>query len=401
MQTHYTDKTVRLYDADSHMRTFTATVADCRPAGEGWQVALDQTCFFPEGGGQPGDRGTLTPLDGGEPLAVSDTREAGGQIWHITQAPLPTGTGVTGTLDWSLRFARMQCHSGEHLVSGLFHSRYGLDNVGFHLGDEEMTIDLSGPVTWADVEEVERQANAAVALDLPVIAAYPPPDTLAGLDYRSKLELEGPVRIITIPGYDVCACCAPHVGRTGEIGLIHFLSMQNWKGGVRLRLLCGSRAVADVMAKRDSVVAISQKCSVKQGDVAGAVDRLTGELDQAKARIKALGRALAQARADTLPDPPGDLLLFEELDTDALRTLVNAAVDRGAGICAAFVPDGDRWQYILGSAKTDLRPLVKEMNAALSGRGGGTAQMVQGSVTAERGDIEAWWQARLARRGEE
>ena len=401
MQTHHTDKTVRLYDADSHMRTFTAQVADCRPAGEGWQIALDRTCFFPEGGGQPGDRGTLTPLDGGEALDVLDTQEGQGQIWHITRAPLPPGTAVTGALDWPLRFARMQCHSGEHLVSGLFHRRYGLDNVGFHLGDEEMTIDLSGPVAWADVEEVERQANAAVALDLPVTAAYPPPETLAGLDYRSKLALEGAVRIVTIPGYDMCACCAPHVGHTGEIGLVHFLSMQNWKGGVRLRLLCGSRAVADVMAKRNSVTAISQKCSVKPADVAGAVDRLAGELEQAKARSKVMGRALAQARADALPDPPGDLLLFEELDADALRALVNAAVKKGAGICAAFAADGDRWQYILGAAQTDLRPLVKEMNAALSGRGGGSAQMVQGSVQADRAAIAAWWQARLGRRGEE
>ena len=392
-------QTQRLYYQDSHMRAFEGTVTGCRPRGEGYDIALDRTCFFPEGGGQLGDRGVLRPQGGGAEIHVSHTHEEGGTVWHEADGPLPVGTPVVGELDWPLRFARMQCHSGEHIASGLFHTLYGLDNVGFHLGDEEMTIDLSGPVGWADVQEVERRANAAVALDLPVEARFPTPEELAGMEYRSKLELTEDVRVVTIPGYDRCACCAPHVGRTGEIGLIHFLSMQNWKGGVRLRLLCGSRAVEDVIAKQHSVGEISNLLSAKQQEVAGAVRRLSGELEQAKARVSALGRQVAKAMADALPDPPGDPLLFAQLDTDALRSLVNAAVEKGAGICAAFAPDGDRWQYILGSAQADLRPLVKQMNAALSGRGGGSARMVQGSVTAGRDEITSWWANRQA--GEE
>ena len=391
-------QTQRLYYEDSHMRTFEGTVLDCRPAKKGFYIALDRTCFFPEGGGQYGDRGSLRPLAGGEAVPIHHTHEADGVIWHEADSPLDPGTRVSGELDWPLRFARMQCHSGEHIASGLFHTLHGLDNVGFHLGDEEMTIDLSGPVTWADVQEVERRANAAVALDLPVEARFPDPAELAEMDYRSKLELTQDVRIVTIPGVDRCACCAPHVQRTGEIGLIHFISLQNWKGGVRLRLLCGSRAVEDVMAKQHSVGEISNLLSAKQGEVAGAVTRLLGELEQTKAKASALGRQAAQAMADALPEPIGDPIFFTQLDTDALRALVNAAVDKGAGICAAFAQQGDRWQYILGSAQTDLRPLAKEMNAALSGRGGGSAQMVQGSVTAGREAIAAWWAGR--QRGE-
>lgn len=389
--------TERLYYQDGHARTFEAVVTACEKQKGGYGVALDRTCFFPEGGGQFGDRGDLRPLDGGEALPVTDTYERDGFVWHETAVPLPVGARVEGSLDWALRFARMQCHSGEHIASGLFHTLYGLDNVGFHLGDEEMTIDLSGPVTWADVQQVQRLANAAVAEDLPVLAEFPEPVRLQGMAYRSKLDLTQNVRIVTIPGYDVCACCAPHVKRTGEIGLVHFLSLQNYKGGVRIRMLCGSRAVEDVIAKQESVGEISVLLSAKQSGVAEAVRRLTQELEQVKARAAALGRQAAKARVEALPEASGDLLLFEALDTESLRALVNGAVAKGAGLCAAFAPDGTRWQYILGSASTDLRPLVREMNAALSGRGGGSAQMVQGSVGASRAEISAWWEGRFPR----
>lgn len=382
--------TLRIYDEDSHVRSFRAAVTVCEPGKTGYRVALDRTAFFPEGGGQFGDRGELLLEEGG-PVPVTDTQEEGDTVWHAVPVPLPVGAAVEGRLDWPLRFARMQCHTGEHIASGLFHRLYGLDNVGFHLGDEEMTIDLSGPVTWADVQEVERRANAAVAEDLPVETAWPGPEELAGLDYRSKLDLKDHVRIVTIPGYDRCACCAPHVKRTGEVGLIHFLNMQNWKGGVRLRMLCGSRAVADVMAKQESITAISTLFSAKQEEVASAARRVAGELEQAKLRAARLGRELARARADALPAGAERAVLFEEMDTDGLRALVNRAVERGIGLCAAFAPDGERMQYILGSDRRDLRPLVKEMNAALDGRGGGSAQMVQGSVRASRAAVEAWW----------
>ena len=286
--------TERIYDGDSHQKTFQAAVLRCEAAGEGWRVALDRTCFFPEGGGQFGDRGTLTPA-GGEPVPVTDTQEEGDLVWHYLAAPIPEGTAVEGALDWPLRFARMQCHSGEHIVSGLFHARDGVDNVGFHLGDEEVILDLSGPVPWEEVQEVERLANEAVSLDLPVSCAYPPEEALKTLAYRSKLDLTEHVRIVTIPGYDVCACCAPHVNRTGEIGLIHFLSSQNWKGGVRLRMLCGSRAVEDVMAKQNSVAAISARLSAHQSQVVRAVERQSGELEAVKQENARLGRLAAQA----------------------------------------------------------------------------------------------------------
>lgn len=384
-------ETEALYDRDSHLRTFTACVTACEHDKDRYRVALDRTCFFPEGGGQAGDRGSLHMQ--GEEIPVTDTRRSGGVIWHTVCTPIPAGTQVEGILNWDLRFARMQCHSGEHIASGLFYRRHGLENVGFHLGDEEVTIDLNGPITWEQVQQVERLSNQAVALDLPVQISYPSPAELKTLTYRSKLDLTENVRIVTIPGYDVCACCAPHVSRTGEIGLIHFLSMQNYKGGVRLRMLCGSRAVEDVMAKQNSVTDISVRLSARQDRVSEAVLRLSSEAEQAKQRAARLERQVAQAKADALPPTPGRQIFFTDFDTEGLRTLVNAAIAKGAPLCAAFAPSGDRWQYILGAPERDLRPLVKEMNAALQGRGGGSAQMVQGSVQTGRDAISAWWDA--------
>lgn len=383
--------TERIYDRDSYAATFEAEVLACEERKGGFRVALSRTCFFPEGGGQYGDRGVLLPASGAEQMPVIDTHEVGALVWHHTAAPLPVGSRVTGEIDWALRFARMQCHTGEHIVSGLFHRLFGLENVGFHLGDDEMTIDLNAPVTWEDIRRVQRLANEAVAANVPVRCEIPAPVELKGLEYRSKLDLKEDVRIVTIPGYDACACCAPHVARTGEIGLIHLISVQNWKGGVRIRMLCGSRAVADVMDKQESITAISNLLSAKQDHVVAAVRRVSDELEREKARTAALGRMIAQAKVDALPVGEKRLVLFEALDTNALRALVNGAVAKGTEVCAAFAWDGSRFQYILGSERQDMRPLVKEMNGALNGRGGGSAQMVQGSVQAEQAAIEAWW----------
>lgn len=383
--------TERLYEQDSYTVQFDAVVLACEQEKKGFRVALDRTCFFPEGGGQYGDRGGL--VSGEMAVLVVDTQEKDGLVWHSIDVPLSVGTAVTGQIDWELRFARMQCHTGEHIVSGLFHSLFELENVGFHLGDEEMTIDLSGPVTWEDVKQVQRLANQAVAENVQVQCEFPDSDALKQLVYRSKLDLNDHVRIVTIPGYDVCACCAPHVRATGEVGLIHLLSMQNWKGGVRIRMLCGSRAVEDVIQKQESVSAISKALSAKQMVITDAVCRLKEELEREKARSVKLSRMVAQLKADTLPRDAQRLVLFEELDTDALRMLVNSAMEQGTEICAAFSWDGERFQYIVASKEQDIRQLAKEMNDALNGRGGGSARMVQGSVCAERTAIQAWWDA--------
>ena len=242
--------TEKLFYTDSHMQEFTAEVVSCRPCDNGYEAVLSRTAFFPEGGGQAADTGVI---DG---IRVYDVQEKGEQIFHYLEGELEEGKTVTGQIDWDKRFSRMQQHSGEHIVSGIVHARFGYDNVGFHLNDELCTLDLSGPLTKEELREVENAANEAVFANVPVQISYPSKEKLKTLDYRSKIEIDGQVRIVTIPGYDVCACCAPHVYFTGEIGLIKMVQSQNYKGGIRITMLCGRRALKDYQQKEESVKAI-------------------------------------------------------------------------------------------------------------------------------------------------
>ena len=246
--------TIALYDSDSHLRAFDAQVLRCEPADGGWAVVLDRTAFFPEGGGQGADHGTL----GGVP--VRDVQISGGEIVHFTAQPLPVGATVRGELDWARRFRHMQNHSGEHIVSGILHRLYGVDNVGFHLGAADVTIDLNGELTRAQLDDAEVRANAAVTANLPVIAEYPDPARLAVMTYRSKLDLTENIRIVTVETCDVCACCAPHVSRTGEIGVIKLLDAMRHRGGIRIWMAAGSMALEDYRVKQKMLPPFLRPC---------------------------------------------------------------------------------------------------------------------------------------------
>ena len=266
--------TKKLYDLDSHRRDFSATVLRCDADGERYAVVLDQTLFFPEGGGQPADTGVL---GGARVLGVQITPEA---IVHYTDAPLTPGAQVRGEIDWPQRFRRMQGHSGEHIISGLIHSEYGFDNVGFHLGEDTITMDYNGELTWPQLMHIEQLANEAVYRNVPIRTEYPSPARLAQMTYRSKLDLTEDVRIVTVEGYDVCACCAPHVSCTGEIGAIKFTSVMRHRGGIRVTILCGSDAETDYREKSAQIAALSAQLSVRQSDVVPAVQRLLDEIQQ-------------------------------------------------------------------------------------------------------------------------
>ena len=380
--------TEKLYDRDSHIREFTAGVLDCREYGDGWAVILDQSAFFPEGGGQGGDRGTLN----GVPVLDTVTRK--GETLHLTDRPLPVGETVTGALDWDLRFRRMQDHSGEHIVSGLIHQKYGYKNVGFHLGDGEVTLDFSGELTGEQLTEIEALANRAVWADLPVRVWYPDPEELAATEYRSKLELTENVRLVRIPGIDTCACCAPHVHTTGEIGVVKILDFMRHRGGVRVRILCGGDALEDYRARLRVTKEISGLTSAKQLETPQAVRRLQEELEKTKYALTQERQRAALEKAEALEYREGDLcLFFPELDMRALRELVNAAADKCSGICAAFTGTEGDWKFIIGSRRVDLKAASKDLLAGIGGRGGGSPEMLQGSSTAGQREIEAWFAA--------
>ena len=381
-------ETEKLYDLDSHMRRFTARVLDCRGSGETRPVLLDRTAFFPEGGGQGGDRGSL-----GE-ARVLDTHVREGVVLHTTDRPLEPGSTVEGVLDWDLRFRRMQDHSGEHIVSGLVHQKYGFENVGFHLGDGEVTLDFSGELSGEQLAEIELLANRAVTEDLPVEAWYPDKAELARTEYRSKLDLTENVRLVRIPGIDVCACCAPHVKRTGEIGLIKILDFMRHRGGVRVNILCGRDALEDYDARYRATRELSGLLSAKQLETPRAVRRLLEELEKTKYALSRERQRAAMEKAEALEHTEGHIcLFFPELDMRALRELVNAGMEKCTGVCAAFTGGDGDWKFIMGSRHVDLRAASRTILAGIGGRGGGSPEMLQGSAAGHRDEIEAWFAA--------
>ena len=375
--------TEKLYYIDSHLFDFEATVLDCRETETGWAVLLDKTAFFPEGGGQPSDTGFI------DSIPVTDVQEQGGEILHFCGQALPVGDHLPCRVEREQRLVRMQNHSGEHIVSGLAHRLYGCENVGLHMGEDCMTIDFDRELSWQQLMEVETLANRAVRDNLPVLCSFPEGEALEKLEYRSKLELTENVRIVEIPGIDRCACCAPHVARTGEIGLIKILDAERHRGGVRLSLCCGMLALRDCRVKQENIAAISQALSAKRHETAGAVSRLLSEQQKGKERIAALSMELARLKAASCPATGGNLCVFDNvLDEVALRELVNLLMEKCGGIAAAFSgSDETGYRYIMGSRRVDLRRCAKEINRLIDGRGGGKPQMIQGSAAADAGRI--------------
>ena len=381
--------TEKLFYQDSHRSTFTAIVQEVRPSGNGYEIILDRTAFFPEGGGQSSDTGSL----GG--VSVSDVQEIDGKIIHYTDGPLVEGTEVEGCIDWTERFSKMQQHTGEHIVSGLIHKIYGYHNVGFHLGTDSVTLDFNGVVPKEKLHEIEQLANEAVAKNLPVQVLYPTDEELSKISYRSKIEIEGQVRIVVIDGYDVCACCAPHVKQTGEIGLIKLVGMQNYKGGVRISMLCGFRALEDYYQKEKNNREIAVMLSAKEYETAVEVERLQEELAMKKAKIAELEQKFLEQKVETL-DVSGEIVcLFEETDPVMTREMVNLLLKKGAKMAAVFSGnEREGYRYVLGSRSLVVRKNGKLLNEAFHGRGGGKPEMVQGTVQGKREEIEAFLNCR-------
>lgn len=376
----------RLYEQDPYLTRFDAVVQSCEQGKKGYDVVLDRTAFYPEGGGQPCDTGTLGAV------RVLEVHDRQGRVVHTCDVPLPIGSPVAGQIDWDRRFDLMQQHSGEHIVSGLAHARWGCDNVGFHLGSEVVTIDLNVLLDGDQLASLEEEANRYLWSDRPVSVTYPSPQALSSLDYRSKKELTGRVRIVTFPGADCCACCGTHVSSAGQIGLIKLLSAQKFRDGVRIELVCGGRAlryVNQIVAQNSQV---SHLLSAKVFETGAAVRRLLDENEEHKSRVAALEESRFAALARQYAQA-GDVLLREEgLSPDGLRRLCDAVLGTCGGRCACFSGgDGAGYQYAIGLRGGDLRAFTKELNRALDGRGGGKPDFVQGSVRADWAAVQSFF----------
>lgn len=377
-------ETIRLYDRDAYQTEFEAEVIECREGKNGYEIILDATCFFPEEGGQSADSGTLNGLE------VVDVQIKTGVISHFTKAPIETGSRVKGKINWQERYSKMQQHTGEHILSGTIHREYGYDNVGFHLNGQITTMDLSGFLTEEQLEEMERRANQAIYDNVEVLTEYPDREVLKTLDYRSKIELEGAVRIVTIPGYDVCACCAPHVKHTGEIGMIKIIRAEKYKGGIRLTILCGSRALADYNQKVKDNNAMSVLLSVKPELVADAVAKQKEELTSLRFQLAGMKLEQIKTKLESIEPGQKNLFIFEAgLDNNVQREYVNGLVERCSGICGVLTgDDAEGYRYIIASKETDVRGINSVLKEKFQARGGGSAQMVQGSLTGTRESVE-------------
>lgn len=400
--------TRRLYYEDAYMTEFEAEVTGCRETEGGYSVVLDQTAFYPEGGGQPCDLGILnrgknccSEMCGAEPPAVAkeetekvhvlDVQEGGEEVWHLCDKPLEVGTCVHGKIDWTRRLTHMREHSGEHIISGIICRTHGYSNIGFHMGKDFVTIDFSGMLTEEDIAEAERAANEKVMGNVEILAEYPDAEALKVLDYRSKKELEGAIRIVTVPGADCCACCGTHVKRTGEIGPIKVIGSEHYKSGIRLNILIGQKALEDYAQKFENSRKISTLLSVKPENAAEGVEKLLESMNALKLEYGALKMQLLEQKVEAFPAGEKSAVLFEKgLTPVDVRRLADRLQEKAAFAAVFCGDDQEGYKYVIISKEMDMAAFGKEFNRALSGRGGGKNPMIQGSAAASRAEIEAF-----------
>ncbi len=374
--------TLKLYDKDSHLKEFNASVLSCDEYFENWAVELDATAFFPEGGGQASDRGFI------DNARVLDVQIENDRIIHITNSPLPVGQTVTGILDFERRFDFMQQHSGEHIVSGVAHSLYGCENVGFHLGEDIVTLDFDKPLSKEQLLKIENLSNKAVFENRSFYTYYPNKEQLKNLTYRSKKELEGAIRIVEIDGVDICACCAPHVKASGEIGIIKLLSTEALRGGIRIEIKCGKRAICDYNEKYDNIRSISAQLCTKQNETAEAVNRLLNQISELKFEVTSLKREIITAKVSEFNPQSNITAVFEDnLDIKELQHYCDALYKKCGGIRAVLSQSENGYSFAICGEDAPLSEFFAEFKSTFNVRGGGRNGMVQGTVLAEKQEI--------------
>ncbi len=383
---------VKLYDLDAYATEFDAKVVSCEAVAYNKQdvyaVILDRTLFFPEEGGQSPDKGTINGIE------VIDVQIKKDIVTHYLACPVEVDATVHGILDWKHRFSNMQQHSGEHIFSGIVHRDYGFNNVGFHLSDNIVTMDFDGVLTTEQVADVEYKVNEAIAKNVEITVAFPGKDELAALEYRSKIEIDGAVRIVTVDGYDVCACCAPHVKRTGEIGMLKVMSMQNYKGGVRISMLCGFRALQAYREKSDVISSLTNLLSTSQETIVERVTQMKNTIQELKLQLGEVKQNMMFAKIYDIPAEEKDVILFEEdLDTPIMRNVVNELVGIHPGINAIFAGnDEEGYRFILGSNVQDCKAVAVNLRDAFFAKCGGSESMIQGSVETTREKLELFFE---------
>ena len=375
----------KLYYEDSHRKDFTATVTGCEEVKSGWEVILDATAFYPEGGGQPWDMGVL-----GDAKVLS-VREKDERIIHLCDKPLAVGSAVEGQIDWDRRLDFMQQHSGEHMVSGVIHKRYGYHNVGFHMGADVVTIDFDGAIPQEDLQEIEDTVNAGIWADFPVKCWYPAEEELPSVPYRRKRDLPWPVRIVEFPDFDICACCGTQVKRTGEIGLVKLLSCVKFHEGVRIEMVCGNRALKLLSLVYEQNKQVSQAFSAKIGETGQAARRMNEALTAEKFRSAGLEKRLFDYVAQGYAGKSLAVHFEENLTPNGNRELCDKIADFATVAVTLSGNDENGYSICIISRTEDAKTLGTDAVKALNGRGGGKREAFQGSIGAMRSEIEKYF----------
>lgn len=379
------EKTVRLFDFDAYLHEFTASVVSCVRSSDSYLTVLDRTAFFPEEGGQSCDTGYISDA------AVKSVFEKDGVIYHVTDKELLPGDEVSCSIGFDERYRKMQSHTGEHILCGVAHRLWGAENVGFHLSEEYVRVDLDVYLDREKVSLLEVEANRAIRGNHAVTAWYPASDELDSLTFRSKDGIKGEVRLVKIEDVDLCACCAPHVKSTSEVGMLKVTDSIKYKGGTRLEIVCGPDAVELFIKEHAALTALAESFSVARDDVAPAVERLRAELADTAYRLRRAERELMMKKLETTEPTDGALcFFFDGGDPEAVREFLNGA----AGICrvaAGFIGKDKEYRYIIRSDRDDLKSLAPTINGAISGRGGGSPAMITGRCEADRGVIEQFF----------
>ena len=379
--------TEKLYYLDAYLKEFSARVISAEEIDGKFDVVLDTTAFFPEEGGQYSDTGYINDAE------VFKVLEKEGTIHHICDKALEVGDTVECRLNFDERYEKMQIHTGEHILSGLFHSLFGLENVGFHLGCDEVTMDINSYLTEEQIVRVELLANRVIYENVPVLASFPTEDALQKLEYRSKLDLKENVRIVTIGEYDACACCAPHVARSGEVGIIRILDYTKHRGGTRITMTAGIRAVRDARSRYEIIRRVSGLLSVPKTEIDKGTERLISELEAAKLALKEERNARYLSEAEKIGATEGNLvILFENAGFDELKTLANALISRVGGILVLLSGKLGDFKYLIVSKSRNLSEIRDDMNKKLSGRGGGKPEALQGSFSSSLEEIKAYFE---------
>lgn len=387
-------ETKRLFDENVMQRECEAVVVRTEPYHEGYAVVLDQTVFFPEGGGQLSDTGTLTA--GEKALPVKHVHEKAGEIFHETKEPLAPGTKVVAKIDWPVRFDHMQQHCGEHMLSYAFYKLFGAHNVGFHMSADMVGIDLDREVDWQQALQAERFTNREIQEDRPVTTKLVPAEEAAKMNLRKfNDKLTGILRIVTVEGSDSCTCCGTHPTSSGMVGLVKIFKVEKHKEGSRISFLCGREALERVEQYMLAALDASNLLSIKETELPDGIARLQQEKKELGERLtectgKLLEYRIEEMKAHSATTEAGHakfVFLESDMTPKEAKALAKRLGEIPEAFSAIFYQNGERLNYMFlatDGAAVNCQQVILTVNEAFGGRGGGRPSRARAAPSAPR-----------------